>query len=132
VMFESLDLEVWGRAHRDYRDMIPFETVRPRRTRWQIALAHGHYQPSVDRSLFPRPSWLISDEDIATTGADYVALGHWNRAAKVGNGGVPAHYSGSPEYAGTVNIVRLGASGDVAVTRAALDIARDIEPEYVP
>jgi DNA repair exonuclease SbcCD nuclease subunit len=132
VMFESLDLEVWGRAHRDYRDMIPFETVRPRRTRWQIALAHGHYQPSVDRSLFPRPSWLISDEDIATTGADYVALGHWNRAAKVGNGGVPAYYSGSPEYAGTVNIVRLGASGEVVVTRAALDIARDVEPDYVP
>ena len=132
VVFERFDLEVWGRAHRDYGDMGPFETVRPRRTRWQIALAHGHYQPSVDRSLFPRPSWLISDEDIAATGADYVALGHWNRAAKVGNGGVPAYYSGSPEYAGTVNVVRLGASGDVVVTRAALDIARDVEPEYVP
>ena len=82
--------------------------------------------------MFPRPSWLISDEDIAATGADYVALGRWNRAAKVGNGGVPAYYSGAPEYAGTVNIVRLGASGEVMVTRAALDIARDIEPQYVP
>ena len=132
VVFETFDLEVWGRAHRDYGDMIPFERVRPRRTRWQIALAHGHYQPSVDRSLFPRPSWLISDGDIAATGADYVALGHWNRAAKVGKGCVPAYYSGSPEYAGTVNIVRLGASGEVVVTRAALDIARDVEPEYVP
>ena len=132
VVFETFDLEVWGRAHRDYGDMGPFETVRPRRTRWQIALAHGHYQPSVDRSLFPRPSWLISDEEIAATGAGYVALGHWNRAAKVGNGGVPAYYSGSPEYAGTVNIVRLGASGEVVVTRAALDIARDVEPDYVP
>ena len=132
VVFETFDLEVWGRAHRDYGDMAPFETVRPRRTRWQIALAHGHYQPSVDRSLFPRPSWLISDGDIAATGADYVALGHWNRAAKVGKGCVPAYYSGSPEYAGTVNIVRLGASGEVVVTRAALDIARDIEPEYGP
>ena len=132
VVFETFDLEVWGRAHRDYGDMIPFESVRPRRTRWQIAVAHGHYQPSVDRNVFPRPSWLISDGDIAATGADYVALGHWNRAAKVGNGGVPAYYSGSPEYAGTVNIVRLGASGEVVVTRAALDIARDVEPEYVP
>src|SRR5205823_10204893 len=57
VVFEALDLEIWGRAHRDYGDMVPFETLRPRRTRWQIALAHGHYQPTVDRRLFPQPSW---------------------------------------------------------------------------
>ena len=31
----------------------------------------------------------------------------------------------SPEYAGTVNVVRLGAAGTVAVTRAELDIARE-------
>src|SRR5262249_35414530 len=101
IVFPHLDLEVWGRAHRDYRNMIPFETVRPPCTRWQIALAHGHYQPVAERVVFPQPSWLISDEEIAATGADYVALGHWNRAAKVGNGGVLAYYSGSPEYAGT-------------------------------
>src|SRR5437763_406382 len=91
--------------------MAPYETTLPRRTRWQIALAHGHYQPSADRSLFPRPSWLITDADIAATGADYVALGHWDRAAKVGNGGIPAFYSGSPQYAGTVNVVRLTSAG---------------------
>jgi DNA repair exonuclease SbcCD nuclease subunit len=132
VAFPHLDLEVWGRAHRDYGDMAPFETIRPRRTRWQIALAHGHYQPLAERGPFPRPSWLISDEDIAATGADYVGLGHWNRAAKVGNGGVPAYYSGSPEYAGTINVVRLTGSGQVAVSRVDLDIAREVEPHYVP
>jgi DNA repair exonuclease SbcCD nuclease subunit len=132
ITFDTLDLEVWGRPHRDYGDMAPFETVCPRRTRWQIALGHGHYQPSVDRSVFPRPSWLFSDEEIAATGADYVALGHWNRAAQVGTGNVPAYYSGSPEYAGTVNVVRLGATGEVVVARVELDIAREVEPEYVP
>jgi hypothetical protein len=40
-------------------------------------------------------------------------------------GNVAAYYSGSPEYAGTVNVVRLGAAGAVAVTRAELDIARE-------
>ena len=45
ILFPELDLEIWGRPHRDYDDMIPFETVRPRRTRWQIAAAHGHYVP---------------------------------------------------------------------------------------
>jgi DNA repair exonuclease SbcCD nuclease subunit len=129
IVFDSLSLEIWGRAHRDYGDMIPFdrEHKRPaRRTRWQIAVGHGHYQPVPDRSIGPRPSWLIGDAEIAATGADYVALGHWNRAVHVGNGAVPAYYSGSPEYAGTINIVRLSEANGVAVTRAPLDIAREM------
>ncbi|HWS10097.1 MAG TPA: metallophosphoesterase [Xanthobacteraceae bacterium] len=126
IAFPNLALEVWGRPHRDYEDMIPFEAVRARRSRWLIAMAHGHYQPKPDRSIGPRPSWLIGDDDIAATGADYVALGHWNRAVRVGNGVVPAYYSGSPEYAGTVNVVRLSEAGGVTVTREPLDIAREV------
>lgn len=126
VAFPDLSLEVWGRPHRDYDDMIPFEMVRARHSRWLIAMAHGHYQPKPDRSIGPRPSWLIGDDEIAATGADYVALGHWNRAARVGNGAVPAYYSGSPEYAGTVNVVRLSEAGGVTVIRAPLDIAREV------
>src|SRR5579862_9106109 len=118
ITFPDLALEVWGRPHRDYDDMIPFEMVRARQTRWLIAMAHGHYEPKPDRSIGPRPSWLIGD--------DYVALGHWNRAVRVGNGVVPAYYSGSPEYAGTINVVRLSEAGGVTVTRAPLDIAREI------
>jgi DNA repair exonuclease SbcCD nuclease subunit len=124
IDFPALKLEIWGRAHRDYGDMIPFEQVRPRRTRWQIAAGHGHYVPIPDRSTRLRPSWLIGDAEIAATGADYVALGHWNRAAKVGNG-LAAYYSGSPEYAGTVNVVRLTRAGGVVVARSELDIARE-------
>jgi DNA repair exonuclease SbcCD nuclease subunit len=123
VLFPELDLEIWGRAHRDYADMIPFETVRPRCTRWQIAVGHGHYEPRPDRSTRLRPGWLIGDAEIAATGADYVALGHWNRAATVGDG--RAHYSGAPEYAGTINLVRLTQQGDVVVSQLALDIARE-------
>ena len=126
VHFPDLKLEVWGRPHRDYDDMIPFETVRARQTRWLIAMAHGHYEPKPDRSIGPRPSWLIGDDEIAATGADYVALGHWNRAVRVGNGVVPAYYSGSPEYAGTINVVRLSEAYGVTVTRAPLDIAREV------
>jgi len=125
IAFPGLGLEIWGRAHRDYGDMIPFETVRPRSTRWQIAAGHGHYEPVPNRSVTARPSWLIGDAEIAATGADYVALGHWNRPAQVGNGRVAAYYSGSPEFAGTINVVRLTEAGDVAVTLASLDIARD-------
>jgi DNA repair exonuclease SbcCD nuclease subunit len=97
-----------------------------------VAVAHGHYDPSVDRSISPRPSWLINDEEIVATGADYVALGHWNRAMRVGNGAVAAYYSGSPEYAGTINVIRLTDPGQVAVTRLELDIPREVQPVYVP
>ena len=128
IVFDRLALEVWGRPHRDYDDMIPFEMARggrQRRTRWQIAMAHGHYEPAPDRTVGPRPSWLIGDAELAATGADYVALGHWNRAIRVGNGSVPAYYSGSPEYAGTMNVVTMSEEKGVTVIRAPLDIARE-------
>ena len=119
VLFADLDLEIWGRPHRDYADMIPLERPRPRSTAWQIAVTHGHYAPTPDRTTRLRPSWLIGDGELAATGADYIALGHWNRPARVGPA---AYYSGSPEYAGTVNLVRLCASGKIEVTRADLGL----------
>ncbi len=117
VAFPDLELEIWGRAHQDYDDMAPLAAVRPRRTRWQIAVAHGHYEPRPDLATPFRPSWLISAAEIAATGADYVALGHWNRAARVGNGTVKACYSGSPEFARTVNLIRLNDDDGASVGR---------------
>jgi DNA repair exonuclease SbcCD nuclease subunit len=119
VSFPAHHLEIWGHAHRDYFDMAPLRGPRPRSTRWQVAMAHGHYEPPETRANPLRPSWVFSDEEIAATGADYLALGHWDRPMRVGNGIVPAFYSGSPELARTVNLVRLTAGG-VVVTREAL------------
>jgi hypothetical protein len=88
--------------------------------RWQVAVAHGHYEPPATRANPLRPSWVFGDEEIAATGADYLALGHWDRPVQVGNGVVPAYYSGSPQLAGTVNLVRLSRTGEVVVTREKL------------
>lgn len=120
VVFPEIDLEVWGHAHRDYHDMPPLRGARPRATRWQVAIAHGHYEPPETRANPLRPSWIFGDEEIAATAADYLALGHWDRPARVGNGAVPAYYSGSPELAKTVNLVRLTESGEIIVTREKL------------
>ena len=120
VPFPVFDLEIWGHAHRDYYSMAPLRGPRPRSTRWQVAMAHGHYEPPETRAKPLRPSWVFSDEEIAATAADYLALGHWDRAMQVGNGVVPAYYSGSPELAQTLNIVRLTAAGEVFVTREPL------------
>src|SRR5260370_721871 len=86
---------------------LPLRGPRPRSTQWQVAMAHGHYEPPETRANPLRPSWIFSDEEITATGADYLALGHWDRPMRVGSGVVPAFYSGSPELARTVNLVRL-------------------------
>jgi len=39
----------------------------------------------------------------------------------VGDGTVTAHYSGSPEYVHTVNLIRLHSNGQVQVEQAALN-----------
>jgi DNA repair exonuclease SbcCD nuclease subunit len=119
-------LEIWGNAHLDYHDMVPLRNPRPRTTRWQVCVGHGHYEPPETFANPLRPSWLISDEAIAATAADYVALGHWDRPAQVGNGLVPAYYSGSPEWAKTLNLVRLTASGEVIVKRDSLLMATEL------
>jgi DNA repair exonuclease SbcCD nuclease subunit len=110
-------LEIWGNAHRDYHDMAPLRDPRPRTTRWQVCVGHGHYEPPETFASPLRPSWLISDAAIAATAADYVALGHWDRPAQVGSGVVPAYYSGSPDWAKTVNLVRITKAHGVIVTR---------------
>jgi len=120
VCFAEHQLEIWGNAHRDYKDMAPLKDPRPRATRWQVAIGHGHYEPPETWHNPLRPSWLISNEAIDATGADYVALGHWDRPAQVGSGAVPAYYSGAPDWAGTVNLVRLSETGEVIVTRESV------------
>jgi DNA repair exonuclease SbcCD nuclease subunit len=120
VCFPAHDLEIWGHAHRDYENMVPLRGPRPRTTRWQIAMAHGHYEPPHNLATPLRPSWLFTDDHITETRADYLALGHWDRAARVGDGSVPAYYSGSPDLAQTVNVIRLTQEGEVLVTREPL------------
>ena len=119
VHFASFDLTIWGRPHRDYDNMAPLADPRPRATRWHIAAGHGHFVERKPPDGEPAPSWLISRDEIDATDADYVALGHWNLPRRVG-GRVRAHYSGSPDLAKTVNLVRLTGTGDVEVHREAI------------
>lgn len=111
-------LEVWGRPHLDYHDYSPLAIPRPRTTHWQIAMAHGHW---VRDERDQHRSWLITSQEITDTAADYVALGHWPSPGPAGDGSVPAHYSGSPDLAQTVNVVRLAEDGSVTVERAPLE-----------
>jgi DNA repair exonuclease SbcCD nuclease subunit len=116
-VFPLFDLEVWGKAHADHANMSPLGMPQERTKSRQIAMAHGHWlRNEADRHR----AWLITNEDITATRADYVALGHWPQASVAGAGPVPAYYSGSPDLAGTVNIVRFANGNSVKVTRAPL------------
>jgi DNA repair exonuclease SbcCD nuclease subunit len=115
--FPRFDLEIWGRAHADYANMSPLSEPRPRASARLVAVAHGHWlRDNGDRHR----GWLITDEEITATGADYVALGHWPQPTKAGDGTVRAYYSGSPDLAGTVNVVRFKDGAGPSVRRAPL------------
>ena len=115
IVFPEFDLEIRGRPHRDYDDMTPFAKPQNRLARRRITMAHGHYEPVRDRTVKYHPGWLIHDRHILTSDSDYVALGHWNRPARVGPNMRHAYYCGSPELAGTVNVARFRESGAIRV-----------------
>jgi DNA repair exonuclease SbcCD nuclease subunit len=120
--FPDLDLEVWGRPHLDLFDMTPLREPPQRALRWQIAAAHGHW---VTGPHDEHRAYLIHDHEIRATAADYVALGHWDRWTPVGDGTVPAYYSGSPFYAKTVNLIEFGASEAPRIERVPVVHAPD-------
>ncbi len=120
ILLETLDLEILGRPHRSYNDMPPLPPVPPRRTRWQVVIAHGHYVPADEWIEQSHRSWRISDDDLSATPVDYIAMGHWDRNEAVGVGSMQAHYSGAPDLAQTVNVVRLCPRQGVTVDRHPL------------
>lgn len=104
LCLDALDLQIWGRPHLDHVDMAPLAGGRRlRRRRRHISIAHGHW---VTGPHDDHRSWLIRDEEIQALDSDYLALGHWDRAVQAGTGPVPAYYSGSPDLARSVNVLR--------------------------
>jgi DNA repair exonuclease SbcCD nuclease subunit len=122
IVLREHDLEIRGRAHRSFDDMPPFGPSRPRAARWHVVMAHGHYVAPDEWSAHAHRAWKISDQDLAQTMADYVALGHWDRPVQVGDGSVQAFYSGSPDLARTANVIRMTAQHGVTVSREALTL----------
>ncbi len=122
---ETLDLpdlgvSVWGKPIVSYEgnDRPLAGIPRPQRNeRWHIAVAHG-YCIGVEPRVFP--SYHITQEEIVTSGWDYIALGHWPIFRCVCNEPVKAYYCDSPSISATVNIVDLAEEAGVQVTRYSL------------
>ncbi|MBI2857730.1 MAG: metallophosphoesterase [Chloroflexi bacterium] len=114
VSFPALDMAVWGKPVDSYSgDQCPMAGIPPRGPeRWQVAVAHGHYVGNSDGEI---NALQISEKEIAWSGRDYVALGHWGSFQCVSNRPVKACYSGSASHTGTAVLVDFLDAGEVRV-----------------
>jgi exonuclease SbcD len=104
-----LDAAVHGCAHRcDERGQRPVCTLRAdEAAAINIGVAHGSYE----RGDVEDAGSAFSDPEIAATGMDYLALGHWHSWLELRAGEVIAVNPGSPEVPGFGSWAR----GSVAV-----------------
>jgi len=123
---------VWERADRQLmvQGVSLIEAGRPERPlaalhrrpdcqAWQIGMAHASLEVIQQDSQEAR----FSAAEIAATGLDYLALGHWHGLRDCSQGGVVSWYSGPPEMialdeslSGSVLIVTLEEGRSVQVT----------------
>jgi DNA repair protein SbcD/Mre11 len=108
VELPELHATVWGRCMLDHdRTNKPMAGSPPRKAdMWHIGMAHGLYMddPECDRSS------LITPQEVADSGFDYLALGHVHAHRQMRHGNTLACYPGVPAaYYGTT------ASGYMAV-----------------
>lgn len=118
VALHGLGVTAWGRPHRDHHDLLPLQdppAFDP--NGWRLAMAHGHLVQTDEDN---RRAYRIFPDDLDAQQADYIALGHWDVYTEPLAGGGRARYSGSPLYAGTVNLVDLHPEAGLTVRRIPL------------
>jgi DNA repair protein SbcD/Mre11 len=120
LVIPDLDLVVYGRVFGTKRaprsPLADFTTRGETRGSWKVALVHGSRRvPGVVES----DDVIFSEEEVAASGLDYLALGHWHSFQQGTAGGTAWAYSGAPEPvavdqdgAGQVCLVHLEQTGD--------------------
>lgn len=130
LAFPDLHATVWGRCMEDHHPSHRPMAGSPSRTRdlWHIGMAHGFYSEDAkaDRSS------LISADDIAASGFDYLALGHVHVHRPLHHGTTRACYPGAPfPYgnvgAGSMAFATLRPGKPVQVTEHVIGTRSEIE-----
>ncbi len=141
LTFPSLDLEVWGRAHTEQdRHYQPFHGSPGRGdAAWHVGVGHGHF---IGPNALLHHSFHILGEQLEATGADYIALGHWEQLTRVDAGSaVTAAYSGAPNalsgtrpgfHGGHVLVVDLLGDSAVRLHGVPLDDGPRISHDDLP
>ena len=94
-LVEDLGVRFWGRPVVEHApEFEPLAGVPAREGEyWHVVMGHGLVVEDGEQTYRSSP---IRPSQIATSGWDYVALGHVHPARDVSAGSVPAFYSGSP------------------------------------
>lgn len=120
VHLPTLDAVVFGRVFATKRaPQSPLEGLEAgadERATWKIGMVHGALAIA---GVVERDEVLVTTEEIAASGLDYLALGHWHSAQQGRAGSTTYAYSGAPEpvaidqdKAGSVLLVTLDRQGE--------------------
>ena len=119
IVFPPLDTIIFGRIFDTKRSprspLAGLDAKADTRATWKIGMVHGALAiPGRTDS----DAVVVTEEEIARTGLDYLAMGHWHTASQGRAGEVAYAYSGAPEPvavdqdgAGQVLIVTLEEHG---------------------
>jgi len=121
VVFAAIDAIVYGRVFETKRaprsPLAGFDASTDTRATWRIGMIHGAL---VIPGKVESDDVVFTTEEIAASGLDYLALGHWHSAQSAKAGAVQYAYSGAPEpvavdqdRAGKVLLVTLDLAHDV-------------------
>jgi DNA repair exonuclease SbcCD nuclease subunit len=98
VVFPSLDAVVYGRVFATKRAPVGpldgFDARQDTRATWRIGMIHGALAIP---GMTDGDEVVIDVNRIATSGLDYLALGHWHSTLTARAGDVAYGYSGAPE-----------------------------------
>mgnify|MGYP001591433559 CR=1 FL=1 len=97
--FPDFDLTIFGKpnlSNKSSDSPLAFikDKARGSKSKYKIAMAHGSVQIEGKAASDDLP---IAFQDIADSGMEYIALGHWHGAQDFSSGNVKAWYAGSPE-----------------------------------
>jgi len=98
VVLPAVDAVVFGRVFPTKRapesPLARFDASSDERATWRIGMIHGSVEipgrTDADEVVFTK-------EEIAASGLDYLALGHWHSSLGARSGSVQYAYSGAPE-----------------------------------
>jgi len=139
-IYEDLNLTVYGKAFDGKLVSVsPIQELSlVKESRFHIGMAHCSIRIE---GLVEKDTMILNRSEIAESGFDYLALGHWHSFQDWSQGNTIACYSGSPEPismdqkgAGSVVIVTIYEKGDVEVAPVTVgskrfeEITMDIGP----
>ncbi|MFH0914242.1 MAG: metallophosphoesterase [Chloroflexota bacterium] len=119
--YEDLDLTVYGRVPDGSRGESPLRGLKlSEKTKFHVGMAHCSLRRA---DIAGSEDMLLDMSELAGSGLDYLALGHWHSFQDLSQGNTRACYSGSPEPvdrdqkgAGNVVMVKLHQKNSLEIT----------------